>query len=55
MVELFWLNIGGENPFVMIKALHKMSQKQVKKEMQAVGLLHRENQKLATTAASNGV
>ena len=28
----------GENPFIMIKALHKMTQKQVKKEMQAVGL-----------------
>jgi ubiquinone/menaquinone biosynthesis C-methylase UbiE len=36
----------GENPFVMIKALHKMSQKQVKKEMQAVGLLHRETKNL---------
>ncbi|MBF2067419.1 MAG: class I SAM-dependent methyltransferase [Calothrix sp. C42_A2020_038] len=28
----------GENPFIMIKALHKMTQKQVKKEMQALGL-----------------
>ena len=28
----------GENPFVLIKALHKMTQKQVRKEMQAVGL-----------------
>ncbi|MBD2606741.1 class I SAM-dependent methyltransferase [Scytonema hofmannii FACHB-248] len=36
----------GENPFVMIKALHKMTQKQVKKEMQAVGLLHRETKNL---------
>ena len=36
----------AENPFVMIKALHKMSQKQVKKEMQAVGLLHRETKNL---------
>lgn len=28
----------AENPLVMIKRLHKMSQKQVKREMQAVGL-----------------
>jgi ubiquinone/menaquinone biosynthesis C-methylase UbiE len=28
----------GENPFIMIKALHKMTQRQVKKEMNAVGL-----------------
>lgn len=28
----------GENPFVTIKRLHKMTQKQVRKEMQAVGL-----------------
>jgi ubiquinone/menaquinone biosynthesis C-methylase UbiE len=28
----------GENPFIPIKGLHKMTQKQVKKEMQAVGL-----------------
>ncbi|ARV61278.1 SAM-dependent methyltransferase [Nostocales cyanobacterium HT-58-2] len=32
----------GENPFIMIKALHKMTQRQVKKEMQAVGLVWRE-------------
>ncbi|NJL64589.1 MAG: class I SAM-dependent methyltransferase [Methylacidiphilales bacterium] len=32
----------GENPFIMIKSLHKMTQKQVKKEMQAVGLVWRE-------------
>ncbi|GAX44370.1 type 11 methyltransferase [Tolypothrix sp. NIES-4075] len=36
----------AENPFVMIKALHKMSQKQVKKEMQAVGLVWRETKNL---------
>jgi len=36
----------AENPFVMIKALHKMSQKQAKKEMQAVGLLWRETKNL---------
>ncbi len=29
----------GENPLVMIKGLHKMTQRQVKKEMQAVGLI----------------
>lgn len=28
----------GENPFIPIKALHKMTQKQARKEMQAVGL-----------------
>ncbi|WP_017314672.1 class I SAM-dependent methyltransferase [Mastigocladopsis repens] len=32
----------GENPFIMIKALHKMTQRQVRKEMQAVGLVWRE-------------
>ncbi|MDM9385406.1 class I SAM-dependent methyltransferase [Chlorogloeopsis sp. ULAP01] len=32
----------GENPFIFIKALHKMTQKQVKKEMQAVGLVWRQ-------------
>jgi precorrin-6B methylase 2 len=32
----------AENPFVMIKQLHKMSQRQVKKEMQAVGLTWQE-------------
>lgn len=32
----------GENPFVMIKPLHKMTQKQARKEMQAVGLVWRE-------------
>jgi SAM-dependent methyltransferase len=36
----------GENPFVMIKALHKMTQKQAIKEMQAVGLLWRETKNL---------
>ncbi|MEB3179978.1 MAG: class I SAM-dependent methyltransferase [Nostocaceae cyanobacterium] len=34
----------GENPFILIKGLHKMTQKQVKKEMQAVGLVWRETQ-----------
>ncbi|KYC42554.1 methyltransferase type 11 [Scytonema hofmannii PCC 7110] len=32
----------GENLFIAIKALHKMTQRQVKKEMQAVGLVWRE-------------
>ncbi|MEH2275868.1 MAG: class I SAM-dependent methyltransferase [Nostoc sp.] len=36
----------GENPFIMIKRLHKMTQKQVCKEMQAVGLVWRETKNL---------
>ncbi len=32
----------GENPFIPIKALHKMTQTQVRKEMKAVGLSWRE-------------
>lgn len=32
------LEYRGENPFVPIKALHKMTQNQVRKEMSAVGL-----------------
>jgi SAM-dependent methyltransferase len=32
----------GENPLIMIKKLHKMTQKQVKKEMQSVGLVYQE-------------
>jgi SAM-dependent methyltransferase len=36
----------GENPFIMIKGLHKMTQKQVRKEMQAVGLVWRETKSL---------
>jgi SAM-dependent methyltransferase len=36
----------GENPFIMIKALHKITQKQVKKEMQAVGLVWRETKNI---------
>ncbi|MDB9305060.1 methyltransferase domain-containing protein [Nodularia spumigena CS-591/12] len=36
----------GENPFIMIKRLHKMTQKQVRKEMQAVGLVWRETKNL---------
>lgn len=30
----------GENPFVMIKPLHKMTQKQVKKELRSLGLTY---------------
>nr|WP_016952797.1 methyltransferase domain-containing protein [Anabaena sp. PCC 7108] len=33
----------AENPFIMIKRLHKMTQQQVKKEMQAVGLVLQES------------
>lgn len=36
----------GENPLIMIKRLHKMTQKQVRKEMQAVGLVWRETKNL---------
>ncbi|MEO1430944.1 MAG: methyltransferase [Cyanobacteria bacterium J06632_19] len=36
----------GENPFIAIKRLHKMTQKQVKKEMQAVGLTWKETKEL---------
>lgn len=32
----------GENPFVPIKALHKMTQRQTKKEMAAIGLVWQE-------------
>lgn len=34
----------GENPLVLIKGLHKMTQRQVRKEMQAAGLVWRETQ-----------
>jgi precorrin-6B methylase 2 len=36
----------AENPLVMIKRLHKMSQRQAKKEMQAVGLTWQETKEL---------
>ncbi|MGM3305172.1 class I SAM-dependent methyltransferase [Anabaena sp. WFMT] len=36
----------GENPLIMIKRLHKMTQKQVKKEMQTVGLVWKETKNL---------
>jgi len=35
-----------ENPLVLIKTLHKMTQQQARKEMQAVGLVWRETQDL---------
>lgn len=36
------LEYRKENPLILIKGLHKMSEKQVKKEMQAVGLVWQE-------------
>lgn len=36
----------AENPLVMIKPLHKMTQKQVRKEMQSVGLVWKETKNL---------
>lgn len=39
----------GENPFIPIKALHKMTQKQVRKEMSAVGLQWRETKSFLPT------
>ena len=36
----------GENPLIMIKRLHKMTQKQVRKEMAAVGLVWLETKNL---------
>lgn len=38
------LEYRGEDPFVFIKPLHKMTQTQVKKEMAAVGLVWKETQ-----------
>lgn len=35
----------GENPLIPIKSIHKMKQKQVRKEMEAVGLQWRETKK----------
>jgi ubiquinone/menaquinone biosynthesis C-methylase UbiE len=42
--QVVLIEYRGENPLIPIKGLHKMSQKQVKKEMQAVGLLWQETQ-----------
>jgi precorrin-6B methylase 2 len=36
--QVVLIEYRGENPLIPIKRLHKMSQKQVKKEMQAIGL-----------------
>lgn len=38
------LEYRGENPLIPIKGLHKMTQRQVKKEMQAVGLIWQQTQ-----------
>lgn len=40
------LEYRKENPFILIKDLHKMSEQQVKKEMEAVGLTWQETQSL---------
>lgn len=40
------LEYRGENPLVPIKRLHKMSQRQVKREMQAVGLKWQETKNI---------
>ncbi|MBW4534532.1 MAG: methyltransferase domain-containing protein [Pleurocapsa minor HA4230-MV1] len=40
------LEYRKENPMIMIKSLHKMTQKQVKKELQAVGLKWQETKEL---------
>ncbi|WAL59708.1 class I SAM-dependent methyltransferase [Thermocoleostomius sinensis] len=40
------LEYRGENPFVLIKRLHKMTQRQVKREMQAVGLEWQETKEI---------
>lgn len=34
----------GENPLILIKGLHKMTQRQVRKEMQSIGLVWQETQ-----------
>jgi SAM-dependent methyltransferase len=39
------LEYRGENPLIPIKGLHKMTQRQVRKEMQAVGLVWQETQR----------
>lgn len=40
------LEYRGENPFLLIKRLHKMTQRQVKREMQAVGLEWQETKEI---------
>ena len=38
------LEYRGENPFIPIKGIHKMTQHQARKEMQAIGLVWKETQ-----------
>jgi ubiquinone/menaquinone biosynthesis C-methylase UbiE len=40
------IEFRGENPLIPIKGLHKMTQKQVKKEMTAVGLVWQETKEM---------
>jgi ubiquinone/menaquinone biosynthesis C-methylase UbiE len=40
------IEFRGENPLIPIKGLHKMTQKQVKKEMAAVGLVWKETKEM---------
>ncbi|MGL5064042.1 MAG: class I SAM-dependent methyltransferase [Microcoleus sp.] len=40
------IEFRGENPLIPIKGLHKMTQKQVKKEMAAVGLVWKETKNM---------
>lgn len=42
--RLVLVEYRGENPFIPIKGLHKMTQKQVKKELQALGLTWQKTQ-----------
>ncbi len=42
--RLVLVEYRGENPFIPIKSLHKMTQKQVKKEVQALGLTWQKTQ-----------
>lgn len=42
--RLVLVEYRGENPFIPIKGLHKMTQKQVKKELQALGLSWQQTQ-----------
>ena len=41
--ELFLIEYRGEDPFVPIKKIHKMTQKQAVKEFEAAGLILKEN------------
>jgi len=42
--RLVLVEYRGENPFIPIKGMHKMTQKQVKKELQALGLTWQKTQ-----------